>query len=114
MSIRTIACCTDFSSNSEAAFLTSIDMAKKYKAKLVILHVLPPLYNPVLMDAEMLPSVEADQSLRLKLEERMAQEYSERIDSEIEHQRVVLEGHVSTEILTYLEQNPIDLQLKKD
>ena len=109
MSIRQIACCTDFSKNSEAAFEAALELAKKYEAKLIVLHVLPPLINPVLMDTELILTSESNKSLLLKLEERMAQDYGDRIDEAVEYDLVVLEGHISSEIINYLEENPIDL-----
>jgi len=109
MSIRQIACCTDFSENSEAAFAAAVELAKKYEAKLIILHVLPPVINPVLMDTELILTSETNKSLLLKLEERMIQEYGDRIDREIDYEMVVLEGHISSEVINYLEENPIDL-----
>ena len=109
MSIRQIACCTDFSKNSEAAFEAAVDLATKYEAKLTILHVLPPVINPVLMDTELILTSETNKSLLLKLEERMTQEYGDRIDRTIKYEMLVLEGHISSEIINYLEENPIDL-----
>ncbi len=109
MSIRQIAYCTDFSANSEAAFLASLDLTKRYKAKLIIIHVLPPIFNPMLMDTELVHVSKSDNSLITELEGRMAQNFSERIDADIEHELVILEGHISSEIITYLENNPIDL-----
>ena len=41
MSLERIACCVDFSKNAEAAFLRAIEITKKFKAKLYIVHVLP-------------------------------------------------------------------------
>ena len=109
MSIRMIACCTDFSKNAEAAFLTALELAEKYGAKLSIIHVLPPVINPMMTEAEWIVSEEPKKSLMLKVEERMRKEYGARIEDAVEFDLVVLDGHVSSEILRYLKQNKIDL-----
>jgi hypothetical protein len=38
MNIKKIACCIDFSENAEDAFITALDLAEKYKAKLFYIH----------------------------------------------------------------------------
>ena len=109
MPIKRIVCCTDFSRNAEAAFLTAREMAEKYTAKLFILHVLPPLINPLLTDAEWVVPAEPEKSLILNIEERMEKEYGARIGEETAFELVVRDGHVSTEILRFLDENSIDL-----
>ncbi len=52
MRIKKIACCTDFSENAELAFEAAVEMAEKYHARLELLHVLPPVINPMLADSE--------------------------------------------------------------
>jgi universal stress protein A len=109
MSIQRIACCTDFSENSEAAFVAALEMAEKYKARLDVLHVLPPVVNPILTDTEWVVPEEPITSLISKLEERMQQEYGNRIGRDVDFQLVVLDGHVSSEVITYLKENDTDV-----
>lgn len=109
MSIKKIACCTDFSENADAAFNMALEMVEKYNAKFILLHVLPPVVNPMLTDSEWAVPEEPVDALVLKLEERMQQEYGSRIDETINYEIVVLDGHVSSEILKYLEENDVDL-----
>ncbi len=109
MTIKHIACCTDFSENAEIAFQEALSLAKTHQAKLSILHVLPPVVNPMLTDTEWLLPEEPKNTLLTKLEERMAQDYGSRVDSTIDHELVVLDGHVSTEIIKYLENTPVDI-----
>lgn len=109
MSINKLACCTDFSENSEAAFNFALDMAEKYNAKLFLLHVLPPVVNPTLTGSEWAVPDQPVDSLIMKLEEQMEQDYGNRIGNRVPYEIVVLDGHVSTEILQYLETNAIDL-----
>ena len=109
MPINHIAYCTDFSENAQAAFSEAVEMAEKYNAKLSILHVLPPVVNPMLTDTEWVLPEEPKDSLIMKIEERMVQEYGANITDSIDHEHVVLDGHVSTEIINYLENNPVDI-----
>ena len=109
MTIKNISFCTDFSENAEQAFGDALEMAKKYRAKLSIIHVLPPVVNPMLTDSNWVLPEEPRNAIVVKIEERMAQEYSARIDESIEHDLFVLDGHVSSAILKFLEDNPVDL-----
>ena len=109
MPIKTIAFCTDFSTNAEVAFVEAFDLAKKYKAKLFLIHVLPPVINPLTTETEWVLPTEHSNALILNLEERMQQEYGSKLADRIDYELVVLNGHVSSEILTFLEENSIDL-----
>ena len=110
MPIKTIACCTDFSTNAEAAFATALDMAEKYQAKLFVIHVLPPVINPVSTDIDWtFPDVPEQKSLLLNLEKRMEQDYGSRIKGDIDYELIVLNGHISSEIITFLRDNSVDL-----
>ena len=109
MSMKKIACCTDFSENAEAAFVTALEMAKKYGAKLIVIHVLPVAANPVLAEAEWVFPVESKKSMISELEDRLGNEYGSRISDSVDSELVVLDGHVSSQIITYLEENSVDL-----
>ncbi len=84
-------------------------MAEKYSATLFILHVLPPVINPLLTDTEWVVPAEPEKSLLLAVEDRMQKVYGARAQDKIECELVVRDGHVSTEILRFLEENAIDL-----
>jgi len=109
MTIKKITCCTDFSENAKEAVMTAIEMAEKYKSQLSIIHVLPPVINPMFAEAALMLSDEPRESLILKLEEQMQKEYGAGIGKHIKHDLVVLDGHVSTEILKYLGKSRTDL-----
>lgn len=110
MAIKKIACCTDFSDNAEAAFATALDMAEKYQAKLFVIHVLPPVINPVSTDIDWtFPDVPEQKSLLLNLEKRMQQDYGSRLKEDIDYELIVLTGHISSEITTFLRDNSVDL-----
>ena len=109
MHIKKIACCTDFSENAEMAFVTALDLAKKYKAKLFVVHALPPAINYQLTNAEWMLPYEPEESLIVELEKRMDKEYGPIIGEQVDYKLVILSGHVSTEILKYLEEKNKDL-----
>ena len=107
--MKKIACCTDFSRNADAAVDAAVEMAEKFRARLYLIHVLPRVLNPLLADTEWMLPGEPKSSLILKLQERMANAYGTKIARGIEYKIVVLDGHISTEILGYLERVGMDL-----
>ena len=109
MAIRTIACCTDFSDNAHMAVREAVDMAARCNAKLFLLHVLPPLANPVLLDSGWMPPEMPRDALIFKIEEQMQQRYGAQIPHEVEYELVVLDGHVSSEILEFIRTRAVDL-----
>ncbi|GBC59524.1 hypothetical protein DENIS_0463 [Desulfonema ishimotonii] len=109
MSIRKIVCCTDFSENAEAAFQAALEMSEKYQAQLTILHVVPPVVNPLLADTGQIARYKPLQSFVTEIEDRMQKEYGCRIGEETDCGFVILDGHISTEILRYLEEKKTDL-----
>ncbi len=111
MTIKQILYCTDFSDNAEAAFTAAVEMAEKFQAKLSVVHVTPPIVNPVFTEPDTALYMEKDDVIILKLEERMQQEYGVRISDSVEYEMVVLNGHVSSEILAYIDDCPIDLAI---
>jgi len=108
MAEKQIACCVDFSQNADAAFVTALEMAEKYLAKLLVIHVLPLVINPILTAEWVLPEEPRD-NLIIELEKRMQMEYGDRVGDKVDYQLIVLDGHVSTEILTFLNENPVDI-----
>jgi universal stress protein A len=109
MAIRTIACCTDFSDNANRAVTEAIEMADRCNAKLFILHVLPPLVNPVLLDSGWMPPEMPRDAVTLKIEEQMQQRYGTQVPHEVDYELVVRDGHVSSEILEFIRAQAIDL-----
>ena len=110
MTVRSIACCTDFSDNADRAVAAAWDLARRFEASLFILHVLPPLVNPILTEAEWIPPEAAPrETILTQIEERLQERYGHHSSEGVTPQYLVLEGHVSTEILTFLEAQRIDL-----
>jgi universal stress protein A len=104
-----IVCCTDFSQNAQIAFEMALEMAEKYKAGLTILHVMPPPVNPMVSEGEWTIPDEPKEALTLKIEKKMQEEYGGRVPEGIGHSLVILDGHVSSEIIDYVTENPVDV-----
>ena len=109
MSIQKIACCTDFSDNADAAFFMASEMAVKYDASLTIIHVLPPPVNPLLSDTEFIMPDEPRDGIINKIEKNMQEKYAAKVPESVDVKIAVLDGHVSSEIIKYVDENIIDL-----
>ncbi len=110
MDIRTIACGTDFSEHADRAVAAATDLARRYDASLYVIHVLPPVVNPVLTEAEWVPPEEVPRDTVLtQIRERMQDRYGLAPSEGVIPEFVVLDGHVSTEILKFLEERGVDL-----
>jgi len=107
--IKKIACCVDFSLNARTAFDQALELAEKFQAKLCIVHVLPPVFNPVLPDSEYVFPEQPKDALIIKVEERIQQEYAASAGEGVEHEIVVLDGHISSEIIAFLGDEDVDL-----
>ncbi len=109
MGVNQIVCCSDFSDHAEAAFQTALDLAQRYSAKLYVVHVLPPVVNPMLTDADLMLPEHPDENLVVSLNERMQEVYGSRIPETVDVELVVRDGHVSTEIIRFIEETDADL-----
>lgn len=115
MTFKTIACCTDFSKNADVAAETAGILAKKFDAVIELIHVVPPPVNPVVTDFDnpVFSSVTFDDSvdntLVRQVEEKLQKHYASMIPGGVKVRYVVLDGHVSSEILNHLEESKCDL-----
>jgi len=115
MTFQTIACCTDFSKNADVAVRTAGTLARKFDAVLEVIHVVPPPVNPVVTDFDnpVFTSVtfddNVDSNLVLQVEEKLQKHYASMVPGDVKVRYVVLDGHVSTEILNHLEESGCDL-----
>ncbi len=109
MAVNQIVCCTDFSDHAEVAFQTALDLAQRYDAKLFVVHVLPPVVNPMLTEADLMLPEHPDENLVVSLNERMQEVYGNRIPEAVDSELVVRDGHVSTEIIRFIEETDADL-----
>ena len=109
MGVNQIVCCSDFSDHAEVAFQTALDLSQRYNAKLYVVHVLPPVVNPMLTDTELMLPEYPDENLGVSLNERMQEVYGNRIPEKVDFELVVRDGHVSTEIIRFIEETDADL-----
>jgi len=109
MDIKRILCCVDFSKNAEKAFYAAIDQAEKHRAQVHLLHVLPPVVNPLITDIDIAVPEESTKALVQKLEDQMINEYGKKIKSSVDYEIAVKDGHVSSEIINYILDEKIDL-----
>ena len=109
MGVNQIVCCSDFSEHAEVAFQTALDLSQRYDAKLYVVHVLPPVVNPMLTDTELMLPEHPDENLVVSLNERMQEVYGNRIPEKVDFELVVRDGHVSTEIIRFIEETDADL-----
>ncbi len=110
MSIESIAVFTDFSENAEIAFNQAFDMARKYAAKLRVVHVVPPVLDGLITSGAsgMIP-LEFRDEVMTDIEERLALLCSENDNKGVDLSYEIIGGHVSTEILDYIDREKIDL-----
>ena len=109
MAMKRIVCCTDFSDHAEIAFQRALDLAKRYGARLTVLHVLPPVVNPMLTNTDLGLPEHPDENLVVSLNERMQEVYGNRIPDGVDAKLVVRDGHVSTEIINFIKETGADL-----
>ena len=109
MNIQRVLCCVDFSTNADRAFIAALDVAEKFNAQLHLLHVLPPVINPLITDIDIAIPEESSQTLLHNIEMQMDEVYGKRVQDETSCCVVVKDGHISTEILNYLMDEKIDL-----
>jgi len=109
MDIQRIACCVDFSRNAWAAFKASLEMSAKFEARLYLVHVIPLLIHPYMADTEWIMPDMPHESMVSSVRKRLEQEYVSRIEETIPHEVILLEGHVSSQIIELLEEKEIDL-----
>ncbi len=110
MNIPKFLCCTDFSENSERAFRTALEMAKENGAKLSLIHILSPIATPLFTNQtyKVLPPTPKN-SLIIGIEERMEDEYGTKIDGAVDYEIIVRNGHISSEIIGFVEENDINM-----
>lgn len=110
--IKKLAFCTDFSDNSNRAFELALDLAKKYGAQLLLVHVVPPLVFPSPVMEEFI-----SEQANYQFIEQVIQRSLEQIETTYVHrmgdyrnvQMRVLSGHPASEILNFIDQEKVDL-----
>jgi len=113
---KNILFCTDFSEDANIAFLHSLDLAKKYHAKLHILHVPHSSYayckHPVheLGQKDSHGGEEVDGNIIAKrAKEALTEKYEEKLGDFEDYLFVVEEGSPDVEIIGYAKKHDIDV-----
>jgi nucleotide-binding universal stress UspA family protein/quercetin dioxygenase-like cupin family protein len=105
LSIQTILHPTDFSDNSWGAFQMACTLARENKARLILLHVIPPSASPILTEPPANPFQPAESQECLK--GRFAWPQPQDPAIRVEHR--VAEGDAPEEILRLAQALPCDL-----
>lgn len=111
-SLKKIAFCTDFSENSDQAFDLAFDLAQKYQAQLVLVHVVPPLVFPSPVMEDFISEQANLQFYKDAVQRSMDQIESTYLGKMGDYKNAlvrVLSGHPASEILNFIDQEKIDL-----
>lgn len=113
---KNILFCTDFSEDANIAFVHALDLAKKYDARLHILHVPHSSYSYCrhIVNEHVPEGASGGESffneeIRKAAEEALKQEYGKRLGDFERHTYVVKNGAPDVEIIRYAKKNDIDL-----
>ena len=114
---KNVLLCTDFSEDANIAFLHALNLAKKFNAKLHILHVphSPFTYSKHIVD-EHVPKGKGeegqaffDEEIAVEAEKRLRNEYEKRLADFTNYVIVIKCGAPDVEIIRYARRNEIDL-----
>lgn len=111
MDVKLIDVATDFSAGAKAAFDTALGLARQHGAKLLVVHVIPPLItpNPLLDDmAVSQMTIQLRQALADSAQRELQNAYLAQCQG-LPAEAVVLEGDPSREILGLVCQRGVDL-----
>jgi len=113
---KNILFCTDFSEDANIAFLHALDLAKKYNARLHILHVPHSSYTYLRHVVnehvdEGSPGGEAffDQDVEKRAKKALTNEYEKRLKGFKDYLMIVKSGSPDVEIIRYAKKNDIDV-----
>jgi nucleotide-binding universal stress UspA family protein len=110
--IKNIALCTDFSENANQAFDLAFDLAKKYEARLFLIHVVPPLVfpSPVMEDfISEQANYQFQEDVTQRSLEQIEKTYVQQMGDYSNFDIRVLSGHPASEILNFIDQEKVDL-----
>ncbi len=114
---KNILFCTDLSEDANIAFLHALDLAKKYSAKLHIIHVPHSSYTYCrhIVDEHIPPKGAADgeaffnQEIEKAAESALREEYEKRLGDFEDYFYVIRSGSPDVEIIRYARKNDIDV-----
>lgn len=113
---KNILFCTDFSEDANIAFLHARELAKRYNARLHILHVPHSsyTYSRHIVDEHVADGAEGgeafyDEEIEKKAKEALRKEYEKRLEDTQDYVFVVKNGAPDVEIIRYAKKNGIDV-----
>lgn len=108
---KTILFCTDFSEDSHHAFRYALDLAKTYKASLLILHVTPPPVHPEQLSIYLPPEKleELKQSRKQEMDDLLKEHYLKKMGTFKNVKVLILEGEAFVEIIRAAKKESADL-----
>lgn len=108
---KKILFCTDFSENSHYAFTYALNLAKTYKAKLVILHVTPEPVHPEQLSIYLPPErlEELKISQKKELNEQLQKNYLDKMERFKDYQVMIKMGEPFFEIIRSSKKEKADL-----
>jgi universal stress protein A len=113
---KNILFCTDFSEDANIAFFHALDLAKKYGAKLHILHVPHSSYTYArhIVDEHVAEGADNkegfyNEEIERKAKDALQEEYGKKLEDLTNHVLVVKDGAPDVEIIRYAKKNDIDV-----
>ena len=113
---KNILFCTDFSEDANIAFFHALDLAKKYGAKLHILHVPHSSYTYArhIVDEHVAEGADNkegfyNEKIERKAKDALQEEYGKKLEDLTNHVLVVKDGAPDVEIIRYAKKNNIDV-----
>jgi nucleotide-binding universal stress UspA family protein len=111
---KNILFCTDFSDDAHMAFVHALDLTRKYRAKLYLLHIIPPL-NPCGVppdtshtDKPVSPSENIHQ-IQQQVLKAMIKQYVHELDEQDDYDIQVCTGSPDIEIIRFARRFHIDM-----
>ena len=113
---KNVLFCTDFSEDANIAFLHALELAKRYDARLHILHVPHSSYTYVrhIVDEHVPEGAEGgeaffNEEIEKKAKEALAKEYGKKLRDFKNYLFVIKNGAPDVEIIRYAKKNNIDV-----
>src|SRR5438309_723667 len=105
ITVRNILFTTDFSAQSQAAFGYAVELARRYGAKLEVLHVVPAEVGAVVPTPMYMATLEEQRAAATK----KLQKYDVALTGVVPHRVRFTEGDVAPSILSAIQEDEIDL-----
>ena len=111
MQFKLIVVATDFSAGADTAFTQGLSLAQQHQARLLVVHVMPPLVNPSPLLDEMAvnqTTLALRDGLRRSCQEELQSRYLERAQG-VQAEILLLEGDPARELARLLAERRADL-----